>query len=122
MATSLANSVLIAILASGGAFLLFVFLRNKKELAAAVKPPELVRRMRRYGIDAGDVESADLGEEYICACRNCAACDRKVQCREWLALSPPSDISLFCGNEDFLNRVNRTKFATRRSQTNSSSI
>ena len=105
----IADMVLISILAGGGAFILFAVLRRRGQIANNVKPPELIRMMRRYEIDARDAESTDLSNGFTCACRNCEECERKEQCREWLDLSLPTDIPLFCRNEAFLDRVKHTK-------------
>ena len=101
----IADMVLISILAGGGAFILFAVLRRRGQIAINVKPPELIRMMRRYEIDARDAESTDFSNGFTCACRNCEECERKEQCREWLELSLPTDIPLFCRNEEFLHRV-----------------
>lgn len=109
METSLANSVLIAILAGGTALTLFAFFLGRRDFANNVTPAELARMLRRYGLDACAIGSAGFTEEFVSACRNCAGCDRKAQCREWLELSLPTDIPLFCSNEEFLNRVKYAK-------------
>ena len=109
METSLANSILTAILAGGAALVLSAFVLGRRHAADGVMPAELARMMRRYGIDARDIASTGFADDFVGAVRNCAACDRKAQCREWLELSLPTDIPLFCGNEEFLNRVKYAK-------------
>jgi hypothetical protein len=94
--------------------MLFALLQSRRDVAGNVTPAELNRMMRRYGIDARDIGSTGLTEDFAGACRNCAVCDRKAQCREWLELSPPGDIPLFCGNEPFLTRVNYAKVSNPR--------
>jgi len=114
MDASLAKTVLAAILAGGGAWSLFAFLLGRRGIAANVPPGELKRMMRRYGIDALDPGSVGVTEEFIRACHNCMACDRKAQCREWLERSLPGDIPLFCSSEAFFTRVRHAKICNPR--------
>lgn len=114
MKTSLANTVLTAILAGGAVSMLFAFLRGRRGIDKNVMPAELARMMRRYGIDTYAIGSTGFTEDFVSACRNCVVCDRKVQCGEWLERSLPTDIPLFCRNEEFLNRVKRAKIGNPR--------
>lgn len=114
METSFANTVVTAILTGGAALMLISFFLGRRYGADKVMPAELARMMRRYGIDTHAIGSAGFAEDFVDACHNCAVCDRKAQCREWLVLSPLTDIPLFCGNEAFFNRVRCTKIGKLR--------
>ena len=105
METSFANTVVTAILTGGAAWMLFSFLPGRRDGADKVTPAELARMMRRYGIDTRTIGSVGCMEDFVRACRSCAVCDRKAQCREWLERSLPTDIPLFCGNDAFFNRI-----------------
>jgi hypothetical protein len=118
METSFANTVMTAILTGGAAWILFSFLLGRRDGADKVTPAELARMMRRYGIDTHAIRSAGFAEGFVSACRSCAVCDRKAQCREWLELSLPTDIPLFCGNEVFFNRVGYAIIGNPRAQPN----
>jgi len=114
MEASLVNTVVTAILAGGAALMLFAFLLSRRDVANNVTPAELGRMMRRYGIATCDIGSAGFTEDFVSACRQCAVCGRKAQCREWLERSLPTDIPLFCGNEAFFNRVKYAKIGNPR--------
>jgi len=85
--------------------MLNAILGRKQRLPATVTPPELARMMRRYGISGSDIDAAGLAKDFADAWRACAACNRKLQCREWLDFAPPTDIPLFCCNEGFFSRA-----------------
>lgn len=68
-------------------------------------PLPLNEIMRRRGVAPRDLQGEMLAREAAAACRRCALCASKDECRAWLASCQRNGHARFCPNAAFFEQV-----------------